>query len=246
MFDRTPKNADCRYSEQLVAYFYHESENDEQEKFAAHLKTCVACSEELASFSAVRSAFKDWKTEFAKLETPPIEIPYEVQTEEKTAAVMEKSWLKNLREIFSGVPMWKMTVASLAALVVCFGLVFFVLNGETNQDIAGSNQNSLEPSVSPQIEAVVNQIDQPHAEKTIPNETIPTKQKIQNLNFVKTDYKTPNKRNGATYLPPHRNNARKRESPKNMEELPELMPYAEDEDNTLRLTDLFSEIDTKD
>lgn len=247
MFDRNSKNSTCGYSEQLVTYIYGESGDAEKQKFAAHLEACTDCSQELAAFSALRSSFENWKNEFSGLETPPIEIPYETRLEIKNASGNRKIWLKNLRDFFSGVPMWQIASVSLPVLLICFGLVFFALNWKTTEEIAEGNRNPLKSSVSPETETIENKIVQPNADKPKPNEITLTEQKPQNQNSVKngSNIQT-NKRNEAKNQGSRPGNDRKKERKSNKEKLPDLMPYTDYEDNTLRLTDLFSEIDTRD
>jgi hypothetical protein len=258
MLNNNHKNSDCGYGEALVSYLYGEATERETATLKAHLESCRACADEMAAFSGVHLAIDDWKLkDFAMLATPAIEIPYEKAENPTAASSVRASWLPAfLRGLFSTLSPrgWTLATASLAVLAVCTGIVLFALNSRTREDIAGNEKNS-KPTVVPTAEkspeqssVVTNRNTNPEKEINPSNE-----QKARQPEVVVSKSESENKRvvkavNNPRSTPKVDNTPQTRDLKRNNKNNTELAPKAipdEEEDDTLRLAELFEEIDTK-
>lgn len=66
----------CRFSEQTISYLYGEIDSrNNNSRFESHIETCAVCSDEIKNFNAVRETIGLWKKkEFDLLKTPQIEF----------------------------------------------------------------------------------------------------------------------------------------------------------------------------
>ncbi len=260
MLNGNHKNSGCGFSEALISYLYNESAGTEKVEFEAHLKKCSRCADEFAAFSGVHFSINDWKSkEFAVLETPIIEIPYEKT--EKSAEVVKVasatgSWLSGLRNFFSLSPRaWSLATAAIAVMVLA-GIALFALNSRQNNDIASKDKNNVKPVISPTVE------NTPPSTKSNSNENNSSNK--QTKPFVEPKSVTPEvaESNGTnttnnrvvkisnTKRPSQkpenvRQNNNVKTPNKNVNNPPKGVIEDEDEDNTLRLAEIFDEIDTK-
>lgn len=253
MFEKNGHDPSCNFAVDIVSYLYNEIGGAEKREFESHLAGCNACSAELASFASVRSSVTDWRVqEFDSLATPLIRIPFETEAEPSGASWWTGTILTDFKRLFAFSP-WPPAAVGFAALLIFIGLGFFAfsyLNGSGN-DLA-QNKTVDKPAVSPTVDpgkgsnevASVNNNTQPKGdEKTSPAvktgpEGAPVKivetQTVQRNKPVKTapDITAP-KRAGDKITTPQNQKA------------PNLNNYTDEEDTTLRLADLFEEIDTK-
>ena len=252
----------CDYSERLVSYVYGETKGPEKLEFEAHLKKCTVCSDELAAFSGVHFSISEWKSrEFAALETPLIEIPYiknESRPETSEVSGVSDSWLDALRGLLSLNPAWAGGAALAAVTIVAF-VAFYGTNPGPDIEMADKgNKTPDKKIVSPTAQNNAPQIvTNKDADKSPDNE-------IQRENDVRpilagtdepgTKNKRPEKisdnprKNKETDKPeaPKTNRVKttpKKDTPDADEDL--TPSYADDEDDSLRLADLFDEIDTE-
>jgi hypothetical protein len=244
------KISDCGFGEQLVSYLYNEINGAEKSNFEMHLRNCAACADEFAAFSGVHYSINDWKLkDFSMLETPLIEVPSKINRFVETPELSENksSWLSGLRRLFSLSPRaWSLATASFAILAVCVGIVFFVINHQ-KVDLVSQNNKKPIPSVSPTIE-------QPKVISTSETPENPPKPIVQPKNpttdIVKDDSKTTRsvKVIDNSRQPKKVENAdvRKNNEPKinNQTKAPKVV-IEDEEDNSLRLAEMFDEIDTK-
>jgi len=250
------KNSNCGFSEELVSYLYGETGGAENTAFEAHLQSCAGCAEELEAFSGVHFSIDDWKLkEFANLVTPSIEIPYEKAEKSIAVSNVSGSWLSALRrDLFSLSPRgWSLATASFAVLAVCVGIALFALNSRKDNDVAGSNKNN--PVILPTVEKTpeptnvnANQKNQPDREvkplndPKSPQPEVAIAPEPKNSRVVKaSNNPRPVQKVENTNI--QKNNEVKRN--KNNEVPPKIVVEDDDEDNTLRLAELFDEIDTK-
>jgi len=257
MMNTNHKKSNCGFSEQLVSYLYGETVGAENTAFEAHLSNCSICADELEAFSGVQFSINDWKVkEFANLAAPSIEIPY--REAEKTAEVSNAkvSWLSSLREIFSLSPRnWSLAGASLAVLAVCALVALFALNSSKDKDVAESNKTN--PIIAPTVEKMPSETNSngnqnnPSEKQTNPANTPKSTQpdvavtvpSPTNSRVVKaSNNPRPTQKIDNTNSP--KNNEQKRTN-KNNEIAPKIAVDDEEEDKSLRLAELFDEIDTK-
>lgn len=266
MLKNNHKNSFCGFTEQMVSYFYDEATEAEKVDFEAHLTNCSDCTDEFAGFSFVRSSLIEWRDEeFFKLETLVFEIPM-IKTISQTVESDSRSWFSDFRKMFSFNPM--MATAVLAALIVCVGLVFIVINYLNNSEIAEVDNKSSEKIVaSPTIdktngltkgtiaegnshESLSGKLPKSAGTESKDLQLLPIREKrlVLSDSVVKVSDAT-------------KNNSEKPETVRNVKEtnkeikkttaavqkqqVPNLTTIDDDEDKSVRLADLFEEIDSK-
>jgi hypothetical protein len=132
-------NAACQFGEQIVSYIYDECATSEKSKFESHLSNCSHCADELSAFGYVRSSIHEWRSaDFAVLPTPVFAIPTNKHENVQLNSVKSNAWLETVRQYLSFNPTF--AFGALAVLFVCAGITFFVLNFSGNGDIAENNR----------------------------------------------------------------------------------------------------------
>jgi hypothetical protein len=261
MKNDSPKNFNCEFAPEIIDFLYGELSGERKNAFNLHLRNCSDCADEIEDFSGIRYSIRDWKVaEFDNLATPKIEIPYEIAAV-RTVETEKLSWFDSIRNYLTFAP-----VLSGAAAVLIFAVLIatgiFFLNKNAGEDlVAGSNQKpNAAPSVKPQpsvkdkietdektpeiVDIPEKAIDDNIIDKKQRNiETIPAQVKNNSNAKQKTSpVKTVEKKSSSADLKNDTKNAKtvpNRNRPR-LNELPE-----EDEDNSLRLADLFAELETK-
>ncbi|HXG65397.1 MAG TPA: zf-HC2 domain-containing protein [Blastocatellia bacterium] len=109
------KQPECGMREALVSYLYGEATPDESRRFAAHLKECAACAEELAAFDRVRGALRQWE-----LDDAPV-FHFSPSPSETPAA--RRPFLAVLRELFGVMPVWTKAVGAMAMAVLVLAVL---------------------------------------------------------------------------------------------------------------------------
>lgn len=246
-------DSNCAYGETLVAVLYGEAAKREIDDFESHSTECQECRDEFAAFGALRSAVSEWREiEFAPLELSEIVLPSEVQTVESNAAeksFWEKtSWLETLRGFFTPANFgWQMATAGFAVFVI-LGILFIGTNDffKRTGDVAQAPR--ISDNSTPKIAAF------PKAEPT-PGETTVLQTQIQdNVSEPKNEKvsESVTRINRKIRKPPQIasasvDNLRKRrtlarKTEPDVEDLG-VLPIADADDASLRLTDLFEEIE---
>lgn len=86
-------SAKCFAGESAIAYLYGELAAAAAAEFEVHLTACERCRDEFAELSDARFDVYEWhKLEFVPMETPAIVIPYEVE---------ERGWAAGIRAMFA-------------------------------------------------------------------------------------------------------------------------------------------------
>ena len=215
----------CTHGGDMLAYLYNEMSAVDRDSFELHLADCGTCIDDFAELSQSRYPVFEWKQlEFDPLPTPRIIIPME---EAETV-----SWFDKLRASFAFRP--ALAFGSLAAIAVVASMMAFVLMNESGKvEVAGVEPIStpilptptLEVSQPPQKPVVA--VDEP---KTVEPGNISPKVVRASTSDVKPATRT---------VRPKASQQAKRGEP-----VPTLSPVEEDEDDSLRLTDIFDEIGT--
>ena len=234
------KNSGCKLSADIVPYMYGELSSAEGSEFESHLLECVDCTDEFAAVSNARYEVYDWKkTEFEPLATPVFTIPYR-----EADGV---SWFDKARAAFS--QSWAVPGVAFAgiAIVSVFAAVFY-FSGDSGSNVAQVNTNSRA-------------VTAPVAPDPVPASPAPEKEKP--LVVAKDDVERPVPRGSQSVRAGSGSPARKRAArtvrnvavPRPVETqaistpnrpAPTLNEFAEDEDTSLRLAQLFEDIDTRD
>lgn len=250
----------CEFAEESIAYLYGELDESNKAKFDLHLENCVNCAGEINAFSSIHSSIQNWKAaKFDALSTPIIEIPTDLQQKSVKEATGSSSWLMNLRERFSFTRSW-IQVGAFAALLIGLGLGIYFLNFSNQKEFAvekpdnktiinGSpafNNEFAKADMPDSNSQDGNDSKQPKVESPVNVENLPTKKAIPskvstNPKISENNRKTPEKiLNRENKMPKTIKNILSVKI-RNVPKLNTLPEEAEDED--LRLTDLFDEID---
>jgi hypothetical protein len=251
MMNNNHNHSGCGFSETLVSYLYGETHEAEKAVFEKHLAACPVCTGELELFSGVHFSIADWKAqEFALMETPVIEIPYEKAGQRAEVPVIKGSWLSGLRDLFARSPRWSLAAASLVVLAVCAGIALFALKSPSSDDVAVTNKTQPKPVISPIAEKTPPSTANANGSENTP----PVRQPKPSTADVAAanENKPANNRavkvaNNPRPLPVKDTNRKindDKEADKNKKLAPKVVED-DDEDDTLRLAELFDEIDTK-
>lgn len=225
----------CPFKDEIVSYIYDEIVGSERLNFESHLSGCSVCTDEFAAISEARFSVFEWqKEEFGNLPTPNIVIPYEPKknTVKEGASV---GLLAGLRGWLQPLP-----IAAAAALIVIVGLSFVMFRsvGPREQTVA-SNLN-VQPVAIQNAEPIKNAetVKQPEITQAEVAVTTPktTSKDIQPIKIVARRQTAVVKQMVATT--PKKQNL----SPA-LSTAPVLSNYEAEDDNSLRLADLFADID---
>lgn len=246
-------NLTCPFADELVSYVYDEFEAAQKAKFEAHLKTCVGCADELQSFQFLSQTVQDWRDEeFASLPTPLIEIP-EMQTAKQAISSEEKlNFAEKFRKLFHFTP--ALTAATLLFAVISGAIVFYTLKFSNGNETAGINSNKIveKPVVKPTAELeksvaakdtddkqTPEKVSSPSEKNISPKENINKKSVAVPVKAVENVRKSTS--DNSTVAPKV---ADDKKSPVKKQKVPSFNDE-QDEDESIRLADLFEELDTK-
>ncbi len=240
MFDSNNYHKECSFSEQIISYVYGEMSEAENASFTVHISKCSDCAEELAGFGFVRTEILNWKhKEFLPLTTPIIQIPYETVTVEAKTSIFAPVW-----ELFSFSQMWLKTATAFAVLAMFAGITFSVFNTNKSVDLAGM----VKPITSPTPPIIVD-VPLTPIKPTVAIETekatspsIVKNKEAEKVKTVTTEPKVLKATVRTTRVKPARIETTQRVTKQNVT----LVSNEEniEEDDTLRLSDLFDEVST--
>lgn len=227
--------AGCGSAADVLSYLYGELQANEIGRIESHIATCGVCAAEAEAFSALRGSLADWKREFDLIPTPPIRIE-----ENRTAlpAAGSMSVLESIRAFLAGFPMFAATSAA-ALLVVGFG-AFYLLTLDRNNDVAETSQNR--PKASPTASSSPAGKSEP-VDTTASVSNVPSKAKESTTDVKPAKAAERQPKSTADKTPRNVNRSTNVSRPKNdRAQVPTLGEESGDEDDTLRLADLFDEI----
>jgi hypothetical protein len=134
------QNLPCTFTEQLASYLYDEIAATEKVLFESHLQNCDSCAIELADFSALRSSILEWReTDFAPLQIPVIVLP-----ETGKSVATKRSWFKILRAALIFSPA-RTAFASLFVLLIFAGIFWLATKPFGYQETAELNNLEKTP-----------------------------------------------------------------------------------------------------
>ncbi len=249
MLNDNHQNLSCNFTEEIISYLYNEMNLSEKLNFEAHLPECAICAREIADFTFVRSEIFNWKSnEFDQCSTPIIEIPYQDSVQPVRPVQISLPWYNRVRDYFSLSPIWLTASTALALLAICFGLVLVAINSlkTTEVKLAQKNQPNATPTIEVKNVNSTNSTVEPTKPKTSTTSVPPTENSTENAATTNVRGKQSKKPQNAT---PKRNlplNSDKNENtitPKfNKKTNSKSLTGEDEEDNSLRLSDLFDEI----
>lgn len=236
----------CDRRDELVSYLYAEMAEDQRTRLEAHLLDCTACTDEFAGLSEARFSVFEWqKEEFAPLATPEFTIPYE-KTATAAAASQAASAAGGLRSLISfGWPSFAMASLILVA-AGSVALWIFGTNSGTRDHLAKNTSvekaapaispATTAPSVSeePKPEVAVKEAPRPVSR---PHEIVPVKASTTPQKSRPAPHKlaVPDIKADEAVVSPGKEPLR----------APSLSAQVDDEDKSLRLTDLFDTLDSR-
>lgn len=243
-------NSSCMFAEEIVSYLYNETTVKEKLAFEAHLKNCLMCADEFAGFGFVRSSLTEWRNdEVFALEMPRLENPA-IKSSAPVVSTTSGSWLDNLRELLAWFPARKTAAVAFAAVIIVVLTMFFINSTNNNEIASNTDQNPAKDSML--------KSDKAKEEVSAKSETAPQnpdneKEKSKVTETVSKDSapkNSPQKRKlnvAKTNETIAENSVNKEKKNNNIQkqEVPTLTGIGEEEDKSLRLADLFDEIDTK-
>jgi hypothetical protein len=221
----------CGRADDIVAYMYGELGSDERGRFEKHLADCMSCIDEFAAVSDARFSVYEWnKEEFVPLATPVFSIPY---TPRPAPSI---GFFAAIGEMIRGAG-WPVPVA--ASLVLCAGLVFaaMIFTGTGSDQIARveveDKSQTADPSVAELPEIVEPVIENTKIPAASSGPAITQARRIQpqsvDRNMKQTSRKSDEPRIRTELLPV-------------VGKAPVLSGFEENDDRSLRLSDLLDEI----
>ncbi len=258
MLNDNHKNSNCADNEPLISYLYNEIGAAGKVEFEAHLETCADCRSDLTEFGSARTAVREWRgAEFDKLATPIFEIPTKVVQTSTLSAKVSRSRLADWRQIFAFKPALAMSVCAL--LIGLFGAAMFIFNlGRTGEIVKNTgNQNSANTIVSPTVENIAEQTKPPAIENPdkpaapvadLPSKAIDKKFAAPKTSAVKAAANA-SKNNLPEEIPvklvQNTNKINQKSAVAQKAKAPRLTETEDEEDDSVRLADLFDEIGTR-
>ncbi len=224
----------CLNGDEIVSYLYGEMTDSRRTLFEIHLLDCAACTDEFAGLSLARLGVYEWnRDEFAAMETPLIAIPYEKESSEKV------SWLESwLGPIFS-TPKWAIG-GGLAFAMLFLGFTLFTAgnldNDITAANVAPVNITAADSDTKQMVEVVqhkplYNKEKEEIAIRPVKASVTSHSRKRSNLSDQATaQIKDPTVRKNNSEI---------------KAKAPRLNNFEDEDDNTLRLADLFADADTR-
>lgn len=230
MTDRTRNS--CGVEVDAVEYLFGETSEDERSRFDEHLISCESCIEEFAALSEARYAIYEWKSvEFDSLTTPSIVIP-------KESKVTSLSWFNSLKAAFTLRPGLVAAEVSLAVLAAAAFFGFFVVSDSTpDNDLVlvanTTSANTLAPEPPARTET----------ERDIVGTTAKAREPLNSQASTARSDRNPTAVN-STITPAQNQKRRIRSIRPQNRPTPTLSGFDETEDRSLRLTELFDDLDT--
>lgn len=227
----------CKFSADIVPYMYGEMPVPERSVFESHLPNCGECTDEFASVSSARYEVYDWKKlAFDPLATPRFAIPYQ---ETATAGA---GWFERLRAaLVSG---WEVPGLAFAGLAIVAVLATsLILFSDPATDIAGvdnENTSTVKPSVVELPKPVTAAVEETNVNDPGSEMSSPVPIKAVPSTSGRLDHRRVNR----TSRP--QSNRFPEVRPASAQNVPRLNEFAEDEDTSLRLAELFEDIETSD
>lgn len=221
----------CAHGGDMLGYLYSEISTAERAAFELHLADCGTCIDDFAELSQSRYPVYEWKQiDFDPLETPQIVISYD-KTE--TASMIARMW--DLLAFGRG-----FGFVGAAAVVLVAMMAGYLLLGRS--DVA-SDLAAAEPQSSPEKLAIIPTPSKLSEERAVdvPDavEPVPVKKQVESGRSQPV-------KPSARQVPKTANPSRPEQTVRRNEPIPvPVLSTAEDlEDDSLRLADLFEDIDT--
>ena len=229
----------CKFRADIVPYMYAELATSDRSAFESHLLNCVDCTDEFAAISSSRFEVYDWKRlEFDGLATPVIEISYG----EDIALHSAPSWTEKVRAAFG--QRWELPIVAFAALaVVSIFAAAFVLSRDSGGGLVAEAENSNTPAVNRPVVTGSEKIE------TVSQEKIEDRRDAESRPLQFSAPQRAGQRHvvrNAKLTQPRSVEVKQTSAQNQPQKIPRLNEFAEEEDTSLRLAELFEDIETRD
>lgn len=263
MKNNSPQNFNCEFAAETIDFIYGEMSIERKNAFQIHLNKCEDCADEIREFSDIKFSIQNWKTsEFDKIATPKFEIPYQ-KTSEVVITNEKISFFDSVKNYFRFSPVLS-GAAAFTVLAFLIGSGVFLLQNNREQTVA---ENKPTTNLSPTPNVVRSSVNsentdlktkaaeqnKPENEKPSPilvdnkdknvEKSVPSKANDKMVNDEKIQaVKTIEKKSAPSV---NVNNNKEQKAVQTIKK-PRLNDLPEDEeDNSLRLSDMFADLDTK-
>ena len=230
MKDPNDKNL-CSNGGDLLAYLYDEMPAADRETFELHLADCVSCIDEFAEISQGRYPVYEWKAlEFDPMPTPRFVMP----VEQATAGLFDK-----LRTAFTANRGFAFGSAAATILVAIFAAyAVYIQNGSENvvavvqaEPPASPVQKVVAPPAGPELKSSIR--EEPTERVAAKPKSISKPAEIVKVSVRKSKRHEPARGSELKASPVPQ---------KQIRSIPVLSIAEDDEDDSLRLSDLFEDI----
>jgi hypothetical protein len=241
MLDRN-HNSTGNHGHDLVSYIYDELDSSARNAFETHLAICDECAIELAAISDARVGVVEWRREdFEHLATPVVMLSEVQPAAGPVNSVESIGVFSGLLETIRSLSPVGRAGAAVAALLLIAGLVYLGTGlRTTNEQVASDNHSqSRTPATIEQPKSVGDPEFAAREEDDFSSKDKPEERRIAR------PQNAPKRQMAAT------NTTRKRVEDPAYRKLgletavrtqPRLNSFDEEDDNSLRLTDLFAEV----
>jgi Putative zinc-finger len=110
--NQTPNTQTCARANDLISFLYGEVGERDARDFEKHLHHCGNCQSEIASFTQVRGAIGEWKTEVMSV----LSHAYDSKLAQP---LKQKSAIAALKEFFALAPFWMKSAVTFATVLFC-------------------------------------------------------------------------------------------------------------------------------
>jgi hypothetical protein len=222
----------CSNGGDLLVYLYAEMPAADREPFELHLADCVSCIDEFAEIAQARYPVYEWKAlEFDPMPTPRFEVP----VEQATAGIFDKlriAFTANRGFAFGG-------VAAATILVAIFaGYAVYIQNSSENvvavvqaEPPASPVQKVVAPPAGPELKSSIR--EEPTERVAAKPKSISKPAEIVKVSVRKSKRHEPARGSELKASPVPQ---------KQIRSIPVLSIAEDDEDDSLRLSDLFEDI----
>lgn len=263
MKNNSPQNFNCEFAPESIDFIYGEMSDDRKNAFQIHLNKCEDCAGEIRDFSDIKFSIQDWKmSEFDKIPTPKFEIPYQ-KVSEVVISNEKISFFDSVKNYFRFSPVLTGAAAFTVLAFLVGSAVFLIENNRGGQDVAEKTPTTNLSPTPKVINSSVNSDGEKQTTKTAEQnktenenpspvladgkdknveKSVPLKASNKTVNEEKPQaVKTIEKKSA-----PNGNINNKDQKAVQTTKKPRLNDLPEDEeDNSLRLSDMFADLDTK-
>lgn len=239
-------NSDSEHGIDLVAYIYGEMDDAARDRFETHLAGCDKCAFELGSYADARLSVIEWRrNDFEPLATPAMIIPESQPVATPASAPQRRSWTAWIESIYA-LPGLARAGFGLAAAAILIGVLYFAFVPKKSVDTGVSIADKTSVPTEPQKLEVA----------PVPEQTVAVKKAEYEPGLVSTAAR----RSAAPRSNARSQTASLRQTPvirnyrrigpleavtQKAQTVPRLNSFEVEEDTTLRLSDLFSQVDRK-